>query len=452
MRCWPTKVNDMGVLLQAFYWDAPSIENKEAKWWQHVTQQMTSLAADGFTALWLPPPSKAANWKSMGYDPYDYFDLGEFNQKGKKETFFGSKSDLSTLIQTAHHHHIQVYADVVINHNSGADATEVSPIDGMQRWTKFTPASQRFPRDWTCFHPSSFETMDGFGMFGGMPDLCHRSPVVYSAMMEFSRWLIETIGFDGFRFDFVKGYGPWLVKGIAEYRYVKNNKPIKPFCVGECWDSDRTIDDWLQSVNSFTDNPVSAFDFPLHYRIKQLCDGFGFDLRELCTDTVLQNYPDRAVTFVDNHDTVRDAGNSVINEKILGYAVVLTHQGYPSVFWQDYFNFGLAQRGSPNGIAALITVHEKYAGGDTVVLYADHDLYIMQRTGFGTLPGLIFVLNNRGDQWSGQSVISQWKNKQLKPVAWYGADKSKPDDKLSDSSGQVDIWAAPRGYAVYVAT
>lgn len=33
----------------------------------------------GFTALWLPPASKAANigGQSMGYDPYDYYDLGD---------------------------------------------------------------------------------------------------------------------------------------------------------------------------------------------------------------------------------------------------------------------------------------------------------------------------------------------------------------------------------------
>lgn len=441
----------MGVLLQAFYWDAPSIEDKEARWWQHLAAQMADLAADGFTALWLPPVSKAANWRSMGYDPYDYFDLGEFDQKGRAETWFGSKADLGALIQSAHDHNLQVYADIVINHNSGADAVEVNPIDGIGRWTKFTPGSGRFARDWTSFHPSSFETMDGFGTFGGMPDLCHRNPSVYAAMMDFTRWLIEELDFDGFRFDFVKGYGPWLVTGIAEYRYLKHNQPVKPFCVGECWDSDRTIDDWLQAANSFSDNPVSAFDFPLHYRLKQLCDGYGFDLRNLTAGTVVESYPDRAVTFVDNHDTVRDAGNAVINDKILAYAVVLTHEGYPSVFWQDYFGCGLAQRGTPNGIAALVQVHERYAGGNTAVLYVDRDLYIMQRTGFGAQPGLIFVLNNRGDGWAGQSVVSQWRSARLQPMAWYGADRARPDDKWTDSDGRVDVWAAPRGYAVYVA-
>ena len=108
--------------------------------------------------------------------------------------------------------------------------------------------------------------MDGFGTFGDMPDLCHRNPDVYKALMEYTRWLIEDIGYDGFRFDFVKGYGPWMVKGIAEYRYNRGGNLFRPFDVGECWDSDCVVDEWLTSINNaFMDNPVSAFDFPLHY-------------------------------------------------------------------------------------------------------------------------------------------------------------------------------------------
>jgi len=39
--------------------------------------------------------------------------------------------------------------------------------------------------------------------FAGFPHLCHRNPVVYTAMFEYARFLIEELGFDGFRFDFV---------------------------------------------------------------------------------------------------------------------------------------------------------------------------------------------------------------------------------------------------------
>jgi alpha-amylase len=441
----------MGVLLQGFYWDCCSLENSAGGWWNRIARELPELKQDGFTALWLPPASKAANWSSMGYDVYDYFDLGAYDQKGRAETWFGTQQQLADLIQAAHSNSLQLYADVVLNHNSGADAQEKNQIDGQLRWTKFTPRSGKFARDWRCFHPSPYETMDGFGVFGDLPDLCHRNPIVYAAMMEYTRWLIEEIGFDGFRFDFVKGYGPWMVKGVAEYRYQRNGNQLRPFCVGECWDSDRVVDEWLTSVNNaFMDNPVSAFDFPLHYKLKGLCDQYGFDLRALTSGTVIERFPTQAVTFVDNHDTVRDSGNAVVNDKLLAYAVVLASEGYPCVFWQDYFNFGLAGRGTPNGIAALIAAHEKYAGGPTSVLYCDRDLYIMQRNGSGSQPGLALVLNNRGDAWNGKAVKTAWAERRMTPVAWWGRnDNSKPAEKWTDLNGATDLWAAPRGYAVY---
>lgn len=437
----------MGVMMQAFYWDCPSLERREGAWWEVVRAEVPALALDGFTALWLPPASKAASWNSMGYDPYDYYDIGEFNQKGRKETWFGTRQQLLTLVEQSHARHLQVYADVVINHNSGADGQEMNPLINQTRWTRFDPMSGKFPRNWECFHPSRYETMDGFPTFGDMPDLCHRTPAVYSGLMDFTRWLVEDVGFDGFRFDFVKGYGSWMVKGIAEYRYASGRRP---FCVGECWDSDRAIDDWLAAVNSFNDNPVSAFDFPLHYKLKGLCDQFGFDLRSLTQGTVLERFPSQAVTFVDNHDTVRDGNNSVIQDKQLAYAVILTHEGYPCVFWQDYFNFGLARRGTPNGIAALVSAHEKYSAGSTQVLFADHDLYIMQRSGFDDVPGLLLVLSNSAD-WAGRFIQTRWKNRRLTPIAWWGRDdSSRPADRWTDLTGATDLWAPGRGYAVYV--
>jgi alpha-amylase len=104
----------MGVMLQAFYWDCPRAENREHQWWSFIKSKLPAIAQAGFTALWLPPVNKAANWKSMGYDPYDYYDLGEFDQKGGVPTWFGSKADLLDLIESAldkiHTHKRQISA------------------------------------------------------------------------------------------------------------------------------------------------------------------------------------------------------------------------------------------------------------------------------------------------------------------------------------------------------
>jgi len=439
----------MGVMFQAFYWDCPSEENSEFRWWESVKAKLPELAKAGFTAIWLPPCNKAASQRSMGYDPYDYYDLGEFDQKGGVPTWFGTKEALVDLINSAHDHGMQVYADLVLNHNSGADIQEKNPIDKEMRWTKFDVKSGKFPRDWKCFHPNAYETWDN-EEFAGMPDLCHRHPFVYTEMINYARWLLEEIGFDGFRYDMVKGYGGWMVRSIQELRALRGRKSFKPYAVGECWDCDRTIGEWLDEANAWSDNHVGVIDFPLRWRLGDLCDSYGFNLRTLAERGVLLwDRPGQAVTFVENHDVVRD--HPIVHDKLLAYAFILTHEGYPCVFWQDYFNWDMAKPETPNGIEALVRAHDQYAGGPTQILLAENDLYIAQRAGTESQPGLVFVLNNRGD-WHGASVQTRWNQKRLVPVAWHGKnDLNAPEDKWTNGSGWTDLWAAPRGYAVYVA-
>ncbi|MEO8413411.1 MAG: alpha-amylase family glycosyl hydrolase [Ginsengibacter sp.] len=442
----------MGVIMQSFYWDCPKLEAKEFQWWATVQDKIKALSDVGFTAIWLPPACKAANLggMSMGYDPYDYYDLGQIDQRGSVPTWFGTRSQLEQLIKEAHNHGMQVYADMVLNHTNGADEEEMNLFDGQVRWTKYNPGSARFARDWTCYHPSYFERMDDMS-FGGMPDLCHRNPYVYTELMEYARWLIEDIGFDGLRYDFVKGYGTWIITAILERLYEKNGKTgFSPFGVGEYWDSDTSITEWLRKTNSFTDNPVTAFDFPLRARLKELCDTYGFSLTTLTEKGTLvtDGLTSWAVTFVENHDIVRI--DAIVNNKILAYAYILTHEGYPCVFWQDYFNWGLAQEGNNSGIAALVKAHEQFAGGATDVLYCDDELYIMQRRGSGEQKGLVFVLNNAG-RWNGRLVSTQWADTEFVPVAWCGKDnEDTPSEKWTDGLGNSEFWAPPRGYAVYV--
>ena len=165
--------------------------------------------------------------------------------------------------------------------------------------------------------------------------------------------------------------------------------------------------------------------------------------------TVSDERPASAVTFVENHDIVRQA--PIVNDKIMAYAWILTHDGYPCIFWYDYFNLGLARGENSNGIVALINVHEHYAFGNTKVLYTDDNLYIMQREGIDDKQGLVFVLNNNGEVWQGKEVTTKWSNKKFTPLAWNGKnDNSIPDDKTTDDNGYSDFWAPPRGYAVYV--
>ncbi len=439
----------MGVLMQAFYWDCPRLDGKEYAWWNFVATKLDALHGAGFTAIWLPPASKAANvgGMSMGYDVYDYYDLGKYAQKGSVPTWFGTEGELRGLLRAAHGQGLKVYADLILNHNNGADAEEFNPITNRRWWTKFTPQSGIFSRDWTCFNPSPYQELDNV-TFGDMPDLCHINPRVSTGILNHAKWLIEEIGFDGFRYDFVKGFGAWIVRAIHDRNYMRDGQPVEIFGVGECWAGDDFIDGWLDSVNRWADHRVGAFDFPLRYRLKDLCDSFGFSLRRLADGGVLvKDRPFEAVTFVDNHDF---AGNGcVVNDKMLAYAYILTHEGYPCVFWQDYFNYGLAEPGAPSGIERLVQLHESHAGGGTNILYVDDLLYIMERTGLGAQPGLVMVLNNGGGVLK-RSVQTGFRNQLLQPRAWRGKDALlTPPAVTTNADGWCEVEAPPRGYVVY---
>jgi len=441
----------MGVMMQSFYWNCPGEENKDKAWWGTIRDKIPELKQAGFTALWLPPASKAANISgmSMGYDVCDYFDLGNYNQKGSVETWFGSADELKTLINSLHDHGMKAYADVIINHNSGADEQEYNPVTNSMRWTKFIPASGRFPRDWTCFHPSPYEDADP-NRFGDMPDLCHINPRVSANILEYARWLIEEIGYDGFRYDYVKGFSGWIIRAIHDMEYKRGGEAITIFGVGECWDDDFSIDKWLDSVNKWSHHQAGAFDFPLRYRLKDLCDSYGYSLKNLVGGgTLMNDRPFEAVTFVDNHD-FRDENPEIINDKMLAYAFILTQQGYPCVFWKDYFRYGLGESGKSSGIEALVKVHEDYAGGNSSTLYLDDTLYVMQREGYNRQPGLVSVLNNHCE-WTKKWVRTKWKNSTLKPKAWRGKDTlGTPQAQLTTGEGWIEVEAPPRGYTVYV--
>ena len=121
-----------------------------------------------------------------------------------------------------------------------------------------------------------------------------------------------------------------MIRSIHERQYVRGRRLVFPFGVGESWSSDSEIDAWLDEINRFSDNPISAFDFPLRYRLKDMCDSYGYSLRRLAEGgTVVAERPDRAVTFVDNHDFRGGDSSPIINDKLMAYAFILTHKGYP---------------------------------------------------------------------------------------------------------------------------
>jgi alpha-amylase len=142
-------------LLQTFHWYYPD----GGKLWPEIAARAASFNDLGINMVWLPPAYKGASGGySVGYDTYDLFDLGEFDQKGSVATKYGDKAQLHAAIDALHSHGIAVLLDVVVNHKMGADEKEAIRVNRVneqdrtqiddtvlecEAWTRYTFPARR---------------------------------------------------------------------------------------------------------------------------------------------------------------------------------------------------------------------------------------------------------------------------------------------------------------------
>lgn len=111
---------DNTTLFQGFEWYLPS----DGLHYQRLKRELQKLKQLGVDQVWLPPGCKAGWQGSNGYDIYDAYDLGEFDQKGSRRTKFGDKRDLLDLAKFAQSIGVRLCWDAILNHRSAADYTE----------------------------------------------------------------------------------------------------------------------------------------------------------------------------------------------------------------------------------------------------------------------------------------------------------------------------------------
>ncbi|KAF8217704.1 alpha-amylase [Mycena galopus ATCC 62051] len=364
-------------MLQAFEWYAEG----GGVHWKRIEKMVPELASIGVTAMWLPPPTKAAGQNSVGYDIYDVYDLGEFDQKGGVRTNWGTKEELIAAINKAKENGIVSYVDAVLNHRFGADrketfgvtevdnddrTKEVSDLYDIKGWTGFDFPGRRDKysalkynfhhftgvdyndknkktaiykiqgdgKDWAQDVDNENENYDY--LMGA--DIDHSHPDVRADLINWGKWVTEELGTAGFRFDAVKHIDRSFIADFVKSVRAETNKP-KMFAVGEFWkDSITDLEAYLDGLGT----QFSVFDAPLHYNFKEAGDrGREYDLRAIWDGTVVQKRPIDAVTLVENHEyQVGQSLESAVNPtfKPLAYALILLRpSGYPCVFWGDMY-------------------------------------------------------------------------------------------------------------------
>ena len=120
LEATPLQGPDNALMMQAFEWYAPA----DQRHWQRLYKALPDLKAIGIDNIWIPPGCKAMSPSGNGYDIYDLYDLGEFDQKGSRATKWGTKEELQAFAARARSLGIGLYWDAVLNHKAAADHPE----------------------------------------------------------------------------------------------------------------------------------------------------------------------------------------------------------------------------------------------------------------------------------------------------------------------------------------
>ena len=317
------------VLLQGFNWESA----RKGGWYNYLASKAEDMAAVGATVVWLPPPTDSVSVE--GYMPRDLYDLN---------SRYGTLEELRACVAALHAAGLKVLGDAVLNHRC-AHAQDSNGV-----WNRF---GGRLAWDARAIvsddpHFAGKGAPSQGDHFHAAPNIDHSQEFVRKDIREWMAWLRDSVGYDGWRLDFVRGFS-----GVAVREYLAHTGPS--FAVGEYWDTlayhhsepehcqdahRQRIVNWVNAAGGL----AGAFDVTtkgvLHAALERreywrLADAQGKP------PGVMGWWPSRAVTFLENHDTGSTQGHwrFPAGKELQGYAYILTHPGTPTLFFDHVFEW-----------------------------------------------------------------------------------------------------------------
>jgi alpha-amylase len=388
----PMDGNSGDVMLQAFHWRS----TETYPWWNIVQGKASDIKNSGFTMVWLPPSGDSG--AKEGYMPRQLY---------LQSSSYGTDAQLKSAIGALRTYGVKAIGDIVINHRVGTSnwADFTNPTWGSWAVVKGD--------EWTSA-TGNYDTGDGFS---AARDLDHTNGTVQSDLKSWMGWMKSSIGYDGWRYDYVKGYA-------GSYVGAYNTHTVPYFSVGELWTDlnlndvnphRQKIMDWINA----TGGKSTAFDFTTKGILQQAVQ-YNEYWRLKATDGKPQGaigwWPAKSVTFIDNHDTGPSSPSGGQNhwpfpsDKVMqGYAYILTHPGIPCVYWVHFYDWGHGA-----AIKSLMAARKEKGVTSTSavnIVAAQQDLYAAIITGnTGSLamklgpsawsPGTGWTLVNSGSNWA----------------------------------------------------
>jgi alpha-amylase len=369
------------VCMEGFGWDS----HKTKPWYKTVEAKIPELQAAGITHLWLPPPSQSVS--AQGYLPGQLYNLN---------SQYGNEQQLRELNRKLREAGIRPVADIVINHRC-ADKQDENGV-----WNKYGDDVDHNgrPINWDKWAITSDDPKfrgtggkDSGDDYEAAPDLDHHNPQLRESLIDWLNWLKTDIGFEGWRFDFIRGYAPEYCREYCEKTLGGDTFYVGEYFVDLHWngsDLDYNQDAARQRLCDYIKRAeyTTLFDFPTkgilqeavkHTQYDRLKDGQGK------APGLLGWWPEKACTFVDNHDTGSTQQHWPFPSKhvMLGYAYILTHPGIPCLFWEHHFDWGLAAE-----IDNLVALRQRagiQADSKLEILAAEHDMYVARINGNVTI-------------------------------------------------------------------
>lgn len=355
-----------------------------------MLRRLPEVVRAGYSAIYLPSPVKSGGGGfSVGYNPFDRFDLGDRLQKGSLRTKYGTTQQLQELISTAKRLGIAVYCDIVLNHNDNRAGSAINSYPDMIPEDFHIMSSANTANTEIDFNqnPGAFSNAMLNHDLVGLSDIAHEdgnatatsiTPPSYAPLNTFNKpsfirhplvpqyyangtpssedvrqflgrwmsWMTNAIGFDGYRLDAVKHMPPQFL-GYAPDQPVTGrtyaNGDLLPnlfranpnlYIFGESYTSN------AYELKEHAKTGTNLLDFPFFFSARNLLNGNGFgnlgatfgNGYGLDSSTGLPYEAgglgfDAGVAFIQSHDDGPPTANN------LGYAFLLTRPGRAKVYY-----------------------------------------------------------------------------------------------------------------------
>jgi len=534
--------------------------------WATIEDRMVDLFYAGYGGLWTPPPGRADTGPlSVGYDVFDRFDLG----RPRAETLYGTEAGLKGVTAQAHRAGVQVYTDLVLNHNGFGNRTDAGfvalggypgfaltlpedingdfhdpsidfgsdpvngrlaglidiahetnhrlirhPVDPNQAdnipagalFNRPDPANRRFYPDRDAGGVPVVDPRLGTGatLYDFNPSDPARGDAIpenaLGLLMRNARWLVQTVGVDGFRIDAAKHMPPWVLDYLDQAVFRANPRrnldgTIRPvFSFSEVFDGNRaTVQSYLRkdlpdpraiaTSNTTVGGNRDVLDFPLFFALRDHLTSNGLAnnwhaIRNASIDANdgLANDGSQGVAFVGSHDQL--PGGFPFLENV-AYAYTLLRPGNALVYMNahefgDQRSFPGPGRddalGGPDGdtIARLVGIRNSYGRGDFAERWIDDafnphgfsNVYVYERR-----RSILVGLNSRNDalieertgiqtDFAPGTVLVELTGNATDPLVDPGPGDAIPAAIRVDGSGRVTLRIPGndphgKGYVVY---